>query len=158
MPRIFSAALVALSTLASAALAGDMKPREGWAVLPTSKPYTALVADVGKAVKAEGLIVVTQAGPTKAAAKRGITIPGNRVIGVFNNDYAVRILEASTAAMIEAPVRVYVTENTDGTATLSYKLPSVVFAPYADEGGEVLAALASELDTRFASIAEMAAR
>jgi hypothetical protein len=49
------------------------------------------------------LIVVTQAGPTAAAKKRGITIPGNRVIGVFNNDLARNVLESSTAALIEAP-------------------------------------------------------
>ena len=61
--------------------------------------------------------VVTQAGPTQAAASRGITIPGNRVIGVFNNDFAVNILALSTAAMIEAPIRFYVTEGADGTAT-----------------------------------------
>ena len=35
----------------------------------------------------------------------GIEIPENRVVGVFNNDYAVRILDMSTAAMIEAPLR-----------------------------------------------------
>jgi uncharacterized protein (DUF302 family) len=46
------------------------------------------------------------------------------------------VLGASVAAGIEAPIRIYVTENQDGTATLSYKKPSAVFAPYADEGGD----------------------
>ena len=79
------------------------------------------------------------------------------MIGVFNNDFAVRVLATSTAAMIEAPIRFYVTENADGTATLSYKLPSTVFAPYLDEGGADLAALAAELDRHFAAIAAQAA-
>jgi len=142
--------------LALPAWAADMKPRDGWAVHPTSQAYSQLITSVKAAVKSNGMIVVTQAGPTKAAANRGITIPGNRVIGVFNNDFAVRVLATSTAAMIEAPIRLYVTENTDGTATLSYKRPSQVLAPYADEGGAALAAIAQELDTTFEAIAKTA--
>ena len=140
------------------AFAGEIQARPGWQIHETAKPYTQLIADVKAAVKTEGLIVVTQAGPTKAAASRGITIPGNRVIGVFNNDFAVKVLATSTAAMIEAPIRLYVTENPDGTATLSYKSPSHVLAPYLDEGGKELAALAQQLDAHFATIARTAAQ
>jgi hypothetical protein len=45
--------------------------------------------------------------------------------------------------------------NADGTADLSYKLPSAVFAPYED-GGDKLKALAAELDGVFAAIVEQA--
>lgn len=144
--------------LGSAVFAADLAERDGWTVYATGKSYDELVNATRSAIKSNGLIVVTQAGPTGAAANRGITIPGNRVIGAFNNDYAVRVLSTSTAAMIEAPIRFYVTENSDGTATLSYKLPSAVFAPYSDEGGSELAAIASELDARFADIAADAVR
>ncbi|MEO1107602.1 MAG: DUF302 domain-containing protein [Pseudomonadota bacterium] len=144
----------AMCLMALPALADEALP--GWAVYETDKTYEALVADTKAAVKANGLIVVTQAGPTKAAAARGITIPGNRVIGVFNNDYAVRVLETSTEAMIEAPIRFYLTENEDGTATLSYKTPSFVFAPYANQGGAALSDIGAELDVKFQSIAESA--
>lgn len=122
-------------------------------MVQTRKTFSALVNDTRTAVKANGMIVVTQAGPTAAAKKRGITIPGNRIIGVFNNDYAVKTLATSTAAMIEAPIRLYVTENEDGTAALSYKTPTAVFASYANEGGAALAAIAAELDQLFAKIA-----
>jgi uncharacterized protein (DUF302 family) len=149
--------LIAIQVQAVQAQAGSIAPRNGWAVHDTQQGYKALLGAVKAAVKAEGMIVVTQAGPTGAAAKRGITIPGNRVIGVYRNDYAVRALAASTAAMIEAPIRLYVTENADGTATLSYKTPSAVFAPYLDEGGEELAAIGAELDAVFAAIAARAA-
>ncbi|KIC43974.1 hypothetical protein RA28_13265 [Ruegeria sp. ANG-S4] len=150
--------LVTLAFLAAPAFAEDLQPRTGWEVFPTDKTYTDLVSDTVAAIKEGGLIVVTQAGPTKAAASRGITIPGNRVIGAFNNDYAVRVLQTSTAAMIEAPVRFYVTENANGTATLSYKTPSFVFEPYADDGGDELRNIADELDGRFQSIAENAVK
>ena len=147
--------LAALALLLGTVFAhADIAPRAGWSVIPTNKSYDQLIADVKSAAKANKIGVVTQAGPTGAAKSRGITIPGNRVIGLFNNVYAVNILNLSTAAMIEAPVRVYVTENADGTATLSYKLPSTVFAPYMEEAGPDLATLAAELDTIFAAIAQ----
>lgn len=146
----------ALILAAAAAPAGGITAQAGWAVHETPKSYAQLVQDVKAAAKAEGMGIVTEAGPTQAAAARGIIIPGNRVIGIFNNDFAVKILALSTAAMIEAPVRMYVIEEAGGSATLSYKLPSHVFAPYAAEGGDELAALAAQLDHRFALIAERA--
>jgi uncharacterized protein (DUF302 family) len=80
------------------------------------------------------------------------------VIGVYRNDYARRMLEASLAAGIEAPIRFYLTENSDGSSTLSYRAPSAVFEPYFDEGGDALKALAGELDIVFAAIADRAAQ
>ena len=156
MKSIFGFVALSLSLLTSHAIAGDMSPRDGWTVIPTEKTYDQLVKSVISATKANKMGVVTQAGPTKAAASRGISIPGNRVIGVFNNHFAVEILALSTAAMIEAPIRFYVTENGDGTATLSYKHPSQVLAPYMDEGGVALEDLAAKLDSKFSDIARAA--
>jgi len=153
---ILTAILIAAPMLALQASAGSIAPRAGWAVHDTEQAYADLLDSLKAAIKAEGMFIVTQAGPTTAAKKRGITIPGNRVVGVYRNDYAVRALASSTAAMIEAPIRLYVTENADGTATLSYKTPSAVFAPYLDEGGAELNALSAELDTIFAAIAARA--
>ena len=101
-------------------------------------------------------MLVTQASASAGAKGRGLTIPGNRVMGVYRNDYAIRMLEASVAAGIEAPIRFYVTENSDGTATLSWKTPSFVFAPYMTDGGEALSELAAELDGVFRTIADKA--
>lgn len=151
--RIF---LILMTVFFARTASAEMAPREGWVVMKSDKPYEVLIADAKTAVKANKFGVVTQAGPTKAAKSRGITIPGNRVIGVFNNTYAVRILNLSTAAMIEAPIRLYVTENTDGSATLSYKIPSTVFAPYMSEADADLAVAAAELDAAFQVIAEQA--
>lgn len=131
----------------------DILPRAGWVVISTDKEHSALLTDLKSAVKANKMGVVTQAGPTATARKRGITIPENRVVGVFNNKFAVDVLATSTAAMIEAPIRFYVTENDDGTAKLSYKTPSFVLAPYMDEGGAALNSLAQELDVIFEQIA-----
>jgi uncharacterized protein (DUF302 family) len=150
--RIAAAALV----LCTASAAGALEPRDGWAVAPSAKSYVELLEDLKAAVTAEKMGLVTEAGPTEAAAKLGVTIPGNRVVGVFRPDFAIRTLQANEAAMIEAPIRFYVTENADGAATLSYKTPSFVFAPYMDEGGDALRGVATELDAIFAAIAERA--
>lgn len=136
--------------------ASEIAPRDGWQILTTQHGYDQLVDRVKAAVKAEGMLLVTQASASAGAKGRGLTIPGNRIMGVYRNDYALRMLEASVAAGIEAPIRFYVTENTDGTATLSWKTPSFVFAPYMGEGGEELSELARELDGVFQTIANRA--
>lgn len=146
-------ALIVLLTILPALAGAEMTQRDGWAVQPTQKAYQALIDAVKDAAKANKMGIVTEAGPTEVAKSRGVEIPGNRVIGLFNNVYAVRILNLSTPAMIEAPIRVYVTENADGTATLSYKTPSMVFAPYFDDADPDLQAAASELDAIFSAIA-----
>ncbi|MFC3284937.1 DUF302 domain-containing protein [Litchfieldella rifensis] len=146
-------ALLLSGSLILPAVAGTEWPDEGWQVIPTQQTYHDLLDGLHESVEAEGMIVVTDAGPTEAAASRGETIPGNRVVGVFRNDFAVRAVRASVPAMIEAPIRFYVTEEEDGTATLSWKTPSHVFAPYVGEGGEELRKLAEELDAIFEAIA-----
>ncbi len=128
----------------------------GWSVIDTGHSYKALVDRLGKAVRANKMGLVTRASATLGAKSLGETIPGNMVVGVYRPDFAVRMLAASVPAGIEAPIRFYITENGDGSATLSYKKPSAAFAPYAD-GGAALRALAAELDALFAKIAKQAA-
>ena len=154
--RIFTFLILLFSLAGMTAFADSISEREGWQVIPTSKSYSDLVEDLKTAVNAEKMLLVTQASASAGAKGRGITIPGNRIIGVYRNDYALRMLDASVAAGIEAPIRFYVTGNSDGSATLSWKTPSFVFAPYMDEGGEALSDLASELDLVFLTIAEKA--
>jgi uncharacterized protein (DUF302 family) len=142
---------------ASLSNAQPLEPRDGWVIFPSDKQFDQLLDDVKSAALANGMAVVTQAGPTRAARNRGITIPNNRVVGVFNNQFAVRILGLSTAAMIEAPVRLYLTEDNLGQTALYYKTPTFVFSAYYAEGGdELAAAAAAQLDAIFLVIAETA--
>jgi len=147
-------ALLAIVIILAAARAAGAAP-DGYLSIRTAHDFETLVQRVESAVKANGLFVVTRASASKGAASRGLTIPGNMVLGVYRNDFAVRMLEASVAAGIEAPIRFYVTENGDGSASLAYRTPSAVFAPY-DDGGDALSELAKELDAIFAAIAEAA--
>ena len=157
MSRLLISVLSVLLAVSSVS-AESVKQRNGWVVLDSNQPYAALVQRLDAAVKAENMGLVTSASASEGAKGAGITIPGNRVVGVFRNDFARRMLSASISAGIEAPIRFYVTENPGGTATLSYKKPSFVFAPYFDEGGEALKTLADELDKIFARIAEAATK
>lgn len=145
-----------LVVTAGVSQADSLSDRQGWKVIPTKQSYSDLVESVKAAVKAEKMLLVTQASASSGAKGRGLKIPGNRIMGVYRNDYAIRMLEASVAAGIEAPIRFYVTENSDGTGTLSWKTPGFVFAPYMEEGGEALAELAAELDGVFQTIADTA--
>ena len=128
-------------------------PYGGVNVMATPHPFGVLVERLDAAVKANGMFVVTRASASAGAQRRGITIPGNMVVGVYRNDFAVRMLEASTPAGIEAPLRFYITANDDGAATLSYRTPSATFAPY---GSAALDAMAVDLDAIFATIAAAA--
>ena len=132
------------------AIEADDFPYPGFRVIDTAHSFGALVKKLNGAIKANGMAAVTRASATKGAASLGVTIPGNMVIGVYHPKFAVRMLEASIPAGIEAPLRFYVTENADGTATLSYRAPSATFAPY---GSAALDVMAGELDVIFAAIA-----
>jgi len=131
----------------------DISDRQGWMVTETDHSFADLNARLDKAIADAKMGLVTQASASRGAESRGVTIPGNRVVGVYRNDFAVRMLEASVAAGIEAPIRFYVTEDGDGGSTLSYKTPTFVFSPYFEEGGADLQKLATELDRIFLEIA-----
>ena len=144
--------VLGLSRIGPSSAATDA-PYPGTLTLKSTLSFAELVANLEKAVEANKFAIVTQASASKGAAARGVKIPGNAVIGVFRNDYAVRMLDASIAAGIEAPLRLYVTENADGTATLTYRKPTAVFAPY---NSPALDAMAGELDRVWSKIAEQA--
>ena len=125
----------------------------GWVVAPTPHRFADLVRRLEAAVTANKMVIVNAASASDGAKAQGITIGGNRVVGVYRNDFARRMLAASIPAGIEAPIRFYLTENAEGAATLSYRSPSSVFGPYFDKAGPALKSLAEELDSIFAAIA-----
>ncbi len=128
-------------TLAAGSVAAAYPP--GLRTLSSPHSFDTLVGRLEKSIAAHKMGLVAQASASRGAAGRGVRIAGNAVLMVFRNDYAVRMLAASVPAGIEAPLRLYVTENADGTAGISYQPPSAVFAPY---GVADLDAMAKELD------------
>ena len=129
-------------------------PFPGTIIVETKQAFDAYLLNLKKAIKANKMGIVAQACATCGAKSIGVTIPGNRVIMIFNPHFAVRMLKASTSAGVEAPLRLYVTETANGTAQLSYRLPSQIFAPYEVSA---LNEMAKELDEIFGKIAAAAA-
>ena len=117
----------------------------------STAPFGRVTEALERAVTDEKMGLVCHANAQRAAAGRGVTIKGNQVLMVFRNDFAVRLLAANPAAGFEAPIRIYVYENADGIATVSYIPPSVVFAPY--RHAEVQA-VGRELDVIFKTIVD----
>lgn len=62
-------AILALSLFAFSAAASPA-PREGWSVIETDMPYQTLINRVKEAANANGMGVVTEAGPTQQGASR----------------------------------------------------------------------------------------
>lgn len=141
------AVMFALVTLP--AWADNPTPYSGTQVVDTGKPHDEYVGSLKAAVQANGMGIVAEACATCGAKAIGVTIPGNRVIMIFNPHFAVRMLKASEAAGIEAPLRLYVTEQPDGTARLTYRLPTAVFGAYQNDNLDTMAA---ELDVIVAKI------
>ncbi len=152
------AVAIAAPPAAAQGTAAPLVTREGWAVMPTPHSFPVLVGRLEEAVKANKMGLVTAASASEGAKAQGFAIPGNRVVGVFRNDFARRMLAASVPAGIEAPIRFYLTENADGTATLSYRKPSAVFGPYVEGATPDLKAVAIELDGIFDQIAKAVAQ
>lgn len=146
---------VAVMALAGPAFPDKAIPYPGTEVRKTAIPFGDLRGRLEAAIEKHGMFVVTSASASAGAKARGLTIPGNLVLGVFRNDFAVRMLDASVPAGIEAPLRFYLTENPDGTATLTYRTPSAVFAPY---GSAALDTMAVELDAIWSRIVTDAIR
>ncbi|MGF1639844.1 MAG: DUF302 domain-containing protein [Rhodospirillales bacterium] len=129
--------------------ADNPAPYPGTRIVETGKPFEPFVARLRDAIKDNAMGIVAEACAHCGAQSIGITIPGNRVIMIFKPPFAVRMLAASEAAGIEAPLRLYVTERPDGTARLTYRQPSAVFGAY--ENAE-LTRMGEELDVIVAKI------
>jgi uncharacterized protein (DUF302 family) len=133
-------------------LAITVSAQEGRITATSTAQFARVAEALERAVTEEKMGLVCHANAQRAAVGRGVAIKGNQVLMVFRNDFAVRLLAADPAAGFEAPIRIYVYENTDGTATVSYLPPSVVLAPYRRH--PEVQAVAEELDGIFRAIVE----
>lgn len=154
--RTLLVCLFAMALAVSApARAENPAPYDDMVTVATGKLFMPFVEAMAKAITDSGFstigIACADCGIKKAF---GETVPGNRVFLFFNPKYAKRMLAASLAAGIEAPIRVYATEASDGTAHVTYRRPSAVFGAY-----EVpdLAAMGRELDDDVARLIAAAA-
>jgi uncharacterized protein (DUF302 family) len=122
-------------------------PYPGTISWQTDYSFHDLVGRLQKSVAANGMTVLA----TSSATVRGGGIPDNAVLLVFRNDYAVRMVQASALAGMEAPIRLYVTAGPDKKATIIYRTPTSIFALY---DNPKLDELAAEMDQIFAKIVD----
>ncbi len=126
---------------------------DGKVVLTSTAPFARAAAALEQAIADHQMGLVCRANAQQGAAARGATIRGNQVFLVFRNDLAVRLIQADPRAAFEAPIRIYLYENPDGTATLAYLKPSTLFAAYAHPE---VARVGAELDPVFERIVAQA--
>ncbi len=150
MPRTL-AALVVIAALTVLPLTA--RAQDGLITRAAPAPFARVADALARAVADEKMALVCHANAQAGAAGRGVTIAGNQVLMVFRNDFAVRLLAADPAAGFEAPIRIYVRENADGTATVSYVPPTAVFARYRHPEVQ---AVARELEPIFKVIVDRA--
>ncbi|MEC7205206.1 MAG: DUF302 domain-containing protein [Pseudomonadota bacterium] len=136
--------IMRISTTVEDAFTQNDQPYSGTRGVTTSFSFGELRNRLESAIEANGMFVVTASNAGAGAKRRGVTILGNLVLGVYRNDFAVRMLKASVASGIEAPLRFYVTANPDKIATLTYRNPIAVFGVY---GSAVLNKKAAEINT-----------
>ena len=123
--------------------------------IATPYDFKTLLGRLETAVTDNEMLVVAKASASAGAEKRGVHIPGDAVILVFRNDFAVRMLHANTLAGLEAPIPIHVFETPNGSAAIAYRKPSAIFGPY---HARALDDMAKELDAIFGKIVAQAAR
>ncbi|PTM43508.1 uncharacterized protein (DUF302 family) [Bosea sp. 124] len=127
---------------------------DGYRVVRTHHSFDRLQDRIAAAIQGNGMNAVTRASASDGAKARGLIIRGDAVIGVFRNDFAIRMLAADIDAGIEAPIRLHLVEEADGGSSIRYQLPSTVFGRYP---GDAIKALGAELDPIFERIVSEAA-
>ena len=139
-----------------AAHAENATPYSGTRIIKTGAAFDTFEIRLLESIGQHKMGLVAQAcADCGAKAALNKVIPKNRIYMIFHPRFAVRMLAASVASGIEAPLRLYLTEAQDGTAVLTYRLPSHVFGAYKVPALDVLG---KELDEVFAKIVETAGK
>jgi hypothetical protein len=86
--------LAAALVTSSAGAGGNDSPYPGTQTFKSAYSFPETVARLEKSIETNKMGLVARASASAGAAARGVTIPGNAVLMLFRNDYAVRMLAA----------------------------------------------------------------
>ncbi len=153
MRRWLGAIGVCTALLVLGIVHGEGAEREGRVTRVSKAGFDETASALKQAIQDHKMGLVCHANAQAGAASRGVKIRGNQVFMIFRPDFAIRMLKANVEAGFEAPMRIYLSENADGTATVTYIRPSALFKPY---GSRDLDTLGLELDGIFEKIVAQA--
>jgi uncharacterized protein (DUF302 family) len=127
----------------------------------TASPMVDVVTRLHSAIEANGLWVLHEIDPQALLRKGGYAIPGARQILFFHPRLMVRLLEADSAAILEAPLKFALLEEAAGVR-LRWLAPDLMFARYRNDrlielGSELASTCLAIADAAVARIDEVAA-
>ena len=106
------------------------------------RSFDEVIARLRKEIDGAGLRLLHEIDPQKALQGIGQSIGGSRLIFFFHPKLVVRVLEMDWSAMVEAPLKLVVTELPDRTVSVRMADPIIAFGRY---GNDELATLGKEL-------------
>jgi uncharacterized protein (DUF302 family) len=108
----------------------------------STRSFEEVLTSLRKEIEGAGLRVLNEIDPQKAVQGIGRSMGGLRLIFFFHPNLVVRVLETDWAAMVEAPLKLVVTELPEGTVSIRMADPIASFGRY---GNSALASFGKEL-------------
>ena len=106
------------------------------------RSFDDVLATLRQAIEEAGMKVLQEIDPQKALASFGHVIDGSRLVFFFHPNLVIRLLQTDWTAIIEAPLKLAVTELPNGTTSLRMADPAAAFARY---GNAALTTFGQEL-------------
>jgi uncharacterized protein (DUF302 family) len=108
----------------------------------STRTFEDVLTRLRKEIEGAGLRVLSEIDPQKALQGIGRSTRGSRLIFFFHPELVVRVLETDWSAMVEAPLKLVVTELPEGTVSIRMADPIGAFGRY---GNPALASFGKEL-------------
>jgi uncharacterized protein (DUF302 family) len=108
----------------------------------STRSFEEVLTRLRKEIEGAGLRVLNEIDPQKAVQGFGRSMGGLRLIFFFHPKLVVRVLEMDWTAMVEAPLKLVVTELPEGTVSVRMANPIPAFSRY---GNSALATFGKEL-------------
>ncbi len=117
----------------------------------SSRPFEDVVAALRAEIDGRGLKLLNEIDPQRVLAGLGRSIDGSRLLFFFHPNLVVRVMQTDWTAMVEAPLKLVVTELPDRTVSVLMADPAVAFGRY---GNPELAEFGKELAATCQNIVE----
>jgi uncharacterized protein (DUF302 family) len=108
----------------------------------STRSFEDVLSSLRKEIEGAGLRVLNEIDPQKAVQGIGRSMGGLRLIFFFHPELVVRVLETDWTAMVEAPLKLVVTELPEGTVSIRMADPIAAFGRY---GNSALTSFGKEL-------------